>query len=154
MNTQFYRSNSDRMIGGVCGGIARYLQIDSTLVRLFFVLLTLADGVGAIVYLILWIIMPDEVQVSGGSVNDYVRDNAQEISGRAQELAQDIRRAAATPHPQTNLIIGAALIILGGFWLADNLNIAWLHWLDADIIWGVLLVVGGILVLTRRPKEK
>ncbi len=153
MNTQFYRSNSDRMIGGVCGGIARYLNLDSTLVRLFFVLLTLADGIGAVIYFILWVIMPDEVQVNGGNVNDTIRDNAQEISGRAQEIAQDIRRAATAPHPQTNLIIGAALIILGCFWLADNLDIAWLHWLSLDMIWGVLLVAGGIIMLTRRPKE-
>lgn len=154
MNTQFYRSNLDRMVGGVCGGIARYLNLDSTLVRLFFVLLTLADGIGAVIYFVLWIIMPDEVQVSGGSADDFVHTNAQEISERAQEIAQDIRRAATTPHPQTNLIIGAALIILGGFWLADNLNIAWLHWLSLDMIWGVLLIAGGIVMLTRRPKEE
>lgn len=46
MKTRLYRSRTDRMIGGVCGGLGEYLGVDSTLVRLFFVLLGLANGFG------------------------------------------------------------------------------------------------------------
>jgi phage shock protein C len=59
MNTNFVRSNSDKMIAGVCGGIARYFGIDSTIVRLVFVLAVLS-GVTPLLYVILWIIMPSE----------------------------------------------------------------------------------------------
>jgi len=55
-----YRSKSDRMLGGVCGGLARHLNIDPTLVRLIFVALTLAGGPGILIYLICWIAIPEE----------------------------------------------------------------------------------------------
>lgn len=58
MNKKLYRSRSDQMLGGVCGGLGEYLGLDSTLVRLFFVLATLFSGTGGLLYLILWMIVP------------------------------------------------------------------------------------------------
>ena len=52
------RSGTDRMAGGVCGGLADYSGIDSLLWRVGFVALTLAGGAGVLVYLLLWIFMP------------------------------------------------------------------------------------------------
>ena len=56
------RSSSDRMIGGVLGGIARYLQIDPTLIRVCFVILSVLSVAfpGILVYLILWLLVPKE----------------------------------------------------------------------------------------------
>jgi len=61
-NTQrLYRSSTDHMLAGVCGGIAEYLNVDPTLVRVAFVLLALVTGgTGGILYGALWIIMPGE----------------------------------------------------------------------------------------------
>ncbi len=52
------RSETDKRIGGVCGGIAEYFDIDSTLVRIGFVLISLMSGVGVLVYVVLWIVLP------------------------------------------------------------------------------------------------
>ena len=57
---KLYRSRSDRRISGVCGGIAEYLKIDPSLVRLLFVLGLLFVGGTFWVYLILLIVIPDE----------------------------------------------------------------------------------------------
>jgi len=54
------RSRDDRMLAGVAGGLAEHLNMDTTLIRLIFVVLTLAGGPGLLIYLILWLIMPDE----------------------------------------------------------------------------------------------
>ncbi len=54
------RSMSDRMIAGVAGGLAEYLSVDVTLVRLAFVILALAGGPGLLIYLILWLVMPEK----------------------------------------------------------------------------------------------
>ena len=54
---RLYRSRTDRMIGGVCGGIAEYFNVDPTLVRLAGVILLFA-GIGVPAYLIAWIIVP------------------------------------------------------------------------------------------------
>ncbi|MFN8530026.1 MAG: PspC domain-containing protein [Anaerolineae bacterium] len=54
------RSRSDRQISGVCGGVARYLNVDSTIIRVAFVLLALAGGPGLLLYIILALVMPEE----------------------------------------------------------------------------------------------
>ena len=59
MDKKLYRSKTDRKIAGVCGGIAEYFGIDSTLVRLGWILFTFAGGSGILAYIIAWIIMPD-----------------------------------------------------------------------------------------------
>jgi phage shock protein PspC (stress-responsive transcriptional regulator) len=57
-NKRLYRSDKDRIIGGVCGGIAEYLNTDPTLIRLIWALGSLVWGVGIIAYLVAWIIIP------------------------------------------------------------------------------------------------
>jgi len=57
---KLYRSRNNRLIAGVCGGIGKHLGIDPLLVRLFFVLLIFANGIGIILYLILLILVPKE----------------------------------------------------------------------------------------------
>ena len=54
------RSQSDRMIGGVCGGLGRYFGIESVLVRIVFVVLAVAGGSGVLVYLLAWLLIPEE----------------------------------------------------------------------------------------------
>ena len=58
---RLYRSGSDRILGGVCGGIAEYLHTDPTIVRLLWVLATIfppLGGLGLLFYLIAWIVVP------------------------------------------------------------------------------------------------
>lgn len=57
---KLYRSRDDRWLGGVCGGVAKYFNVDSTLIRVLFILLALAIGGGILVYIIMWIIIPEE----------------------------------------------------------------------------------------------
>jgi len=55
---RLYRSGNDRILGGVCGGIADYLGVDPVIIRLLWVLLVLMGGAGVLLYLIAWIIIP------------------------------------------------------------------------------------------------
>ena len=57
---RLYRSRTDLMLGGVCGGLAQYLNVDPTIIRLVFVLLLFLGGGGFWIYLVLWIITPVE----------------------------------------------------------------------------------------------
>ncbi len=63
MKKRIYRSESDRRIAGVCGGIAEYFDIDSTLVRLAAVFLILAWGSGLVAYIVAALVMPTESEV-------------------------------------------------------------------------------------------
>ena len=57
---KLYRSRTEKMVAGVCGGLGKYLAIDPTLIRLLFVLITLLGGSGVLVYLIMMIVIPEE----------------------------------------------------------------------------------------------
>ena len=52
--------SDDKMIGGVCAGLAEYLDIDPTIVRIVWVLMVLFAGFGMLLYVILWLIMPKQ----------------------------------------------------------------------------------------------
>ena len=60
MEKKLYKSNTDKKLDGVCAGIANYFNIDPTLIRLAWVIFTLAGGCGLIAYIIAAIIMPRE----------------------------------------------------------------------------------------------
>jgi phage shock protein PspC (stress-responsive transcriptional regulator) len=58
---KLYRSKTKRIIAGICGGIAEYFNIDPTIVRLLWLLLTVVTGgTGVVIYIISWIIIPEE----------------------------------------------------------------------------------------------
>ena len=143
METRLYRSKSDRMLGGVCGGLGNYLGIDSTLVRVFFFILIFGAGSGFWIYLLLWLLIPEEDTESSKVFGDRIRN-----------MGDDFASAVSRPHPKSGLIVGGGLIILGIFWLVEQLNLSWLWWWDFDILWPVLLVVAGVVLLLRWFRER
>lgn len=60
MNKQLLRPRTDRMIGGVCSGLARFFGLDPSAVRIAMALFTLFAGMSILVYLIMWVIIPEE----------------------------------------------------------------------------------------------
>ena len=56
---KLYRSRSNRQVAGVCGGLAEYFNMDPTLIRVLFVVLAVLGGSGLVLYLALWIIVPN-----------------------------------------------------------------------------------------------
>lgn len=150
MKPKLMRSRSNRMLGGVCAGLGAYLGIDPTFVRLLFVVLALADGIAVLIYILLWILVPVEGQVAaeGGA-----QHGAAEIAQRAGQLGQEAGQALRSPHPQAGLWLGGALIVAGGVLFLRGLGISWLNWLDFDLLWPLVLVVGGLALILRRREE-
>ena len=91
MNTsqRLTRSNTDRIIAGVAGGIANYLDVDPTLVRLGFVLLVLVGGVSPLLYLILWAVLPGE-HSANQNFGQQLRANIAEMEQRATQVASQV----------------------------------------------------------------
>lgn len=69
---RLYRSQRDRMLAGVCGGLADYFGIDPAIIRLLFVFLALAGGPGVLVYLVFWLVVPCEPLTGQPQVNSQV----------------------------------------------------------------------------------
>jgi phage shock protein C len=153
MSTKLYRSQSDKMIAGVCGGLSRYLGIDATLVRLFFLLLGFANGgIAILIYFILWIVMPPDEQTIRAGMEDTLRAGTAEIADSARTFGDDIRRTLHDRPRDVALVFGIALVILDCLFLVQNLGIPWLHWFSFDLVWPVLLIAGGIVMLLRQTK--
>ena len=90
------RSRSDRMIAGVAGGLAAYFGIEPMFVRLAFVVLTALNGLGALLYLALWFIVPNESSISNVTPPD-ARSNVQtaveEMQAFAEQIVERVRAA-------------------------------------------------------------
>ena len=139
---KLYRSVSDRMIGGVCGGLGVFLKIDPIFIRLLFILLLFGSDFGLLLYVLLWILIPEAGKAYG------FKDES--FGTKIKSMGDDIQGAVTQPHPQSGLIVGIGLIVVGGLLFIDRLDLNWLEWFDFDILWPVLLVVAGITLLFRK----
>lgn len=157
MEKKLFRSRDDRMIAGVCGGLGDYLSLDPVWLRLLFILLLFASGIGLWAYLILWIIVPQEGRETT-TPGDTVQANVQEMAERARELGQGLQQGfgrdtegsgdRSTTGP---VLIGAGLILLGGFLLLNQFNLfSWIRW---DVMWPFLIILLGVALLVTRLRE-
>jgi phage shock protein C len=125
---RLYKSRTERMIDGVCGGIAEYLGLDVTLIRIVWVLLTLFGGTGIVLYIVAMIVMP-----------------AAPIGSIATEKPPTPRS-----HGPNGKFWGALLIAFGMLLLLDNLGVPiWHHWwgFSWSIVLPLLLILAGVAFL-------
>jgi phage shock protein PspC (stress-responsive transcriptional regulator) len=73
MQKKLHRSRTEKMIAGVCGGLAEYFNVDPTLIRVLWIIAVLFAGGGVLAYIILWIVLPLDVPEppSGGQYGQY-----------------------------------------------------------------------------------
>ncbi len=84
------RSRTERLLGGVAGGIAEYTNIDPLWVRVAFLVLSLFNGLGAIIYLIMWLLTPiDGTQTT--DTRSQVRENVNDMQEATQRVVQQVR---------------------------------------------------------------
>ncbi len=146
---KLYRSLSNRMIAGVCGGLAQYFAVDATLVRFVFLLLLFLGGSGFPLYIILWIIMPDEQRLDPASPGVGLSqpeglisapdDVKADTGASAGTSGGDLAQSAARNGP---LIFAGILIFLGIWFLLQNL----FH-IDLGQLWPVMLIIIGLALL-------
>src|SRR5499426_3045412 len=87
---RLFRSSTERIIGGVAGGLATYFNIDPLIVRLGFALLAMVNGIGIMLYLLLWLLLPNEDSIAADS-RGQVRENVDEMRASAESAAQRVR---------------------------------------------------------------
>ncbi len=142
--TQLTRSESNKMIAGVCGGLAEYLNLDPVLVRLAFVVLGLASGMGFLIYLILAIITPTESQV-GVKPAAYVERNLQQLGDSFSHSIEQARNNHSAP-----MVAAGTLIMLGLYFLLQNFGLQ----INLGLFWPVVIIGLGVWLLLRRRSNK
>ncbi len=129
MERRLYRSRKNKMIAGVCGGVAEYLNIDPAIVRLIMALLVFADGLGIILYILALIIIPQNPEQSPGGVEQ--------------------TEAAVHTEAQNPITIGIILIIIGLVAILWTWGIPWLSIIRPGIFLGILIIIAGIYFLIK-----
>ena len=140
MHNRLYRSRSDRMLFGVAGGMAEWLDLDPSLVRLVWALLIVA-GVGLLLYIIAAMVIPEEpigaTRAAAGTTTGVDEDPGREARLAARRAARNERRGNGA------MIFGLLLVLVGAWFLIDRyVNI------DSALIFpAVLMIIGGALVI-------
>lgn len=143
------RSDKDRILGGVCGGLAEFFNVDATIVRLIFVLIAVFGGSGVLLYLILWLIIPPST--SAGEISrSTIKNSADEMKDQAQKLADEAKDFSKRSNSKQ--IIGVAVIVLGLLFLFENFGI--FHFINFGKLWPVILIIVGFLIITRNHEGK
>jgi phage shock protein C len=114
------RSHDDRVIGGVCAGLGRYLGVDAVLLRIAFVVLAIAGGGGVILYIVGWILIPEEKP-------------GEALGAKAPSSAESLR-----------LVAGGTLIAVGVLLLL-NISIPRI----GKYLWPLALIAIGIAVIVQ-----
>ncbi len=146
------RSKEDQIIAGVAGGFAEYFQVDPVLVRLIFVILTLGGGSGVLVYIILWLVMPESGSESK-STQEAVEENKADIKNKAENVSKDLKKVAKSKNSEMWIGVGIMLfgfvLLMGTLGIPQALNPFWYIGLAMKYMWPLLLVAVGLIVITK-----
>jgi phage shock protein C len=150
---RLYRSNTDRKFAGVAGGLGEYFVMDPLLVRLAFVVLALAGGGGFLIYIVMWIVTPENPLPAQPVINqpgqEFHHAGKENPDFTTETTKTENNASTSATKPQTrernrgSLIGGLVLITLGVLFLADEL----IPQINFGDLWPVILVVIGIGLL-------
>jgi len=122
MEQRLYRSTSEKIVGGVCGGLGEYFGVDPVLARLVFVVLAFGKGIGLVTYIVAWIIIPS--RPSG-------LEQPEPLSSRAS---------------WTKYLPGLVVMAVGALLLIrDNF-----YWFDWDFLWPLMIIALGLVLVFRK----
>jgi phage shock protein C len=150
---RLYRSRDERVVAGVCGGLAERYDLDPSIVRVAWVVVGILTGVVPLVllYFLIAIVVPEEptgllgsmsVNPPAGSPAAAAWDAAQAAERAARRSARRAERARRGDDRTLAAVVGVVLIAIGGAFLLE-------HWFRVDwgIVWPAGIVVIGILVI-------
>lgn len=147
MQKRLFRSNKNKIIAGVAGGLGEYFDVDPVIIRIIFVVTGLMGGSGLLAYIICWIIIPQE------PVEIYSTDPKSKSKTKGKEAEDPPWREEGkdVQYGKRNILPGLILIVIGGLFLANNL----LPRFRFGDFWPILLIVIGIGILYRSmPQSK
>ena len=173
MGNRIYRSNSDKILGGVCAGLAEYLDIDPTIIRIIWAV-SFFSGFGFLAYIIAWIVIPQkpygmetyhnqtyhapsypkEPQSEGEEIPaeevDYNQSNEYTASSKTEPNYTKTPEYNSDRSDKSAKVIGIGLIIIGGGYLAKKL-LGFIN-IDDKLVFSALLIVVGLFLISKKNK--
>ncbi|NLI70726.1 MAG: PspC domain-containing protein [Firmicutes bacterium] len=136
MAKKIYRSATDKMIAGVCGGLADYFDVDPVLIRLLWVLAFFAGGMGLLVYIAAWIIIPEKK-----NLHEHIPDAT--VGEEELQTVESLPQDAESSNRKGYLIVGLIAIFIGLFLLMKQF-MPFLPWHNA---WPIIIILVGIAIV-------
>lgn len=143
MKDRLYRSRKFRVLGGVAGGLAEYFSLDPILMRVIFVVIAIMTGIGILLYIILWIVIPEEpFELAYNIKTDDVsssQTNSEETTGNANlNIPTYVKKSGPG-----RIIAGIILIAIGMLFLADRFIPSFCF---EDVLPVSLILIGIVLI--------
>jgi phage shock protein C len=131
---KLYRSPNDKFIGGVCGGLAEYFNVDSSIIRILWLIMIFFGGMGILLYIVSLIIIPINPDVKTDDDGRVIRNNNINFS----------------------FIFGSVIIVLGMLMLLHNLDFIPHHFwrIKWDIAFALILIIIGICFLLKNTSAR
>jgi phage shock protein PspC (stress-responsive transcriptional regulator) len=160
VKSRLERSTTNRVIGGVCGGIAEYLAVDATLVRVVFVVTAfLTAGLGVLAYIVLLVLMPQPGQPApftsslpptapADTTAPMDADPTRTVPATAASPVDPAARAAEAE--RRRMAFGYLLIALGVAFLLSNAGV--FRFVQWQFLWPLVLIGIGVLFLVQRVR--
>lgn len=139
MDKKLYRSRRNAVLGGVCGGIGDYFDIDPVLVRIIW-LFAIFSGIGVLAYFVCWIVIPQRPSILS-------KDDRQEYEDGYYDESYYEKKVER--REKSKLVLGSMLIIIGGFSLMER----FVPWFNFDFIWPVMLILCGFYLIYKEKGD-
>jgi phage shock protein C len=166
VSKRLVRDTRHGVVAGVAAGFGQYLDVDPVLVRLAFVLLVFANGLGLLAYLICWLVVPRgqaAAGVPGGTDSgagrgaeagvEAVREAGARFASEVRSAANGVR-SAAPDAGRVQAVVGSLLVLGGALLLADNLGwLRWPYWANVQTLWPLLLVALGLALIVKSRRS-
>lgn len=175
MQQKLYRNDHDKMIGGVCSGLADYLKIEVSVLRVLLVIVTVILVASPILaYIILWVVLPvnpnrfqrfdhyfnsgnnpsgmpnDHSNFNKAGTDDFNKWNAANFNYNQNPLGEEFQYKKSD---STKRVFGAVLLIIGLLLLVNQLDII-PRWFDMFDLWPVALIVIGLCFFIKSKEDK
>ncbi len=168
MEKKLYRSQTDRIFAGVCGGLGDYFDVEPLIFRAVFLVLILGGGSGLLLYILLAIIIPREPGPAQPiNREEKIKDFASKVAGRTKEFVNEFKeekfegeksapsnvptKLASSAESHFTRNFGLLLVFIGAtLLLKEFLPQGWFRW---DYFWPAFLIVVGFAIMLRRENR-
>lgn len=165
---RLYRSRDDRVLFGVAGGMAEWLDQDPAIIRLLWALLVVFGGAGLILYIIAAVVIPEEPfetpvmtpqyqppadAGAAGEAGAATTPGVPPVAGYPYPMTRAERRAArraARGPSNAGVVFGLILIVVGGWFLLRDI----VPWFDDKVFWPAILIVIGVLLVVAAMRRQ
>lgn len=140
--TVLYRSETNRVIGGVCGGLGEVFEVDPNIIRGLFALATIFGGSGILFYVILWIVIPSQSRLMNKG-QDTIRENFEEMKVEAQKFSSHINTGDNSRSALAIILIGCGILFLLN-------NFGFVEFINFKRMWPLIFILIGFSILMKK----